>query len=102
VEEFIAAQRARELGPMIDRLSKRYHRLAAEELARTLNKLQGLSDEEKSHLEELTRRLVNKLLHDPISMLRKSEGVHGSAAQYLHAMERLFGLEENAGDEERD
>jgi glutamyl-tRNA reductase len=102
VEEFVAWERAREMGPMIDRLSKRYHQLAAEELTRTMNKLQGLSDAEKSHLEELTRRIVNKLLHDPITMLRRSEGMHGSAAQYLHALERLFGLEENEGDEEAD
>ena len=48
------------MGPLIDRLSKRYHELAAEELARTINKLQGLKDSEKMHLEELTRRIVNK------------------------------------------
>jgi glutamyl-tRNA reductase len=99
VQEFVAWQRAREMGPMIDRLSKRYHQLASEELARTLNKLGGLSDAEKSHLEELTRRIVNKLLHDPITMLRKSEGLHGSASQYLHALERLFRLEEDESDE---
>ena len=100
VEEFAAWQRTREMGPMIERLSKRYHQLAAEELARTLNKLQGLGEAEKSHLEELTRRIVNKLLHDPITMLRKSEGMHGSASQYLHALERLFHLEENESDDQ--
>ena len=54
------------------------------------------------HLEELTRRLVNKLLHDPISMIRKSEGLHGTSAQYLHALEQLFRLQEGGafGDEE--
>jgi len=102
VEEFVSWQRAREMGPMIDRLSKRYHHLAAEELARTLHKLHGLGDAEKAHLEDLTRRIVNKLLHDPITMLRKSEGMHGSASQYLHALERLFHLEDNEGNEEVD
>jgi glutamyl-tRNA reductase len=95
VEQFAVWQRTREMGPMIDRLSKRYHQLAAEELARTLNKLPGVGDAEKAHLEELTRRIVNKLLHDPITMLRKSEHLHGTTSQYLHALERLFHLEEN-------
>ncbi len=103
VEGFLAWQRAREMGPMIDRLSKRYHQLAAEELTRTLNKMSGVSDAERAHLEELTRRIVNKLLHDPITMLRRSEGLHGTTSQYLHAMERLFHLDdENRTDEEGD
>jgi glutamyl-tRNA reductase len=94
VEGFVAWHRAREMGPVIDRLSKRYHQVAAEELQRTLNKLPGIGDAERAHLEELTRRLVNKLLHDPISMLRKSEGMHGASGQYLHALEQLFRLED--------
>jgi glutamyl-tRNA reductase len=94
VEGFVAWHRAREMGPVIDRLSKRYHQVAAEELQRTLNKLPGIGDAERAHLEDLTRRLVNKLLHDPISMLRKSEGMHGASGQYLHALEQLFRLED--------
>ena len=101
VEAFVAWHRAREMGPVIDRLSKRYHQVAAEELQRTLNKLPNIGDAERAHLEELTRRLVNKLLHDPISMLRRSEGTHGASGQYLHALEQLFRLE-NEGDEEAD
>jgi glutamyl-tRNA reductase len=98
VEAFVTWHRAREMGPVIDRLSKRYHQVAAEELQRTLNKLPNIGDTERAHLEELTRRLVNKLLHDPISMLRRSEGMHGTGGQYLHALEQLFQLE-NEGDE---
>lgn len=108
VDGFVAWHRAREMGPMIDRLSKRYHQLAAEELTRTLNKMQNVGDAEKAHLEELTRRIVNKLLHDPITMLRRSEGLHGTTSQYLHALVRLFHLDPDAstadvdGEEEKD
>ena len=80
----------------VDRLSKRYHQLAAEELTRTLNKMQNVGDAERAHLEELTRRIVNKLLHDPITMLRRSESLHGTTSQYLHALERLFHLDPDA------
>jgi len=92
VEQFAAAQRAREMGPAIDRLYRRYHQLAQEELARTLNKLPNVNEAERAHLEELTRRIVNKLLHDPIQTLRSSDAMHAPAAQYLHALEKLFQL----------
>jgi glutamyl-tRNA reductase len=103
IDGFVSWHRAREMGPMIDRLSRRYHQLAAEELTRTMNKMPHIGEAEKSHLQELTRRIVNKLLHDPITMLRKSEGVHGTTSQYLHALEQLFQLTDpNAPDPERD
>src|SRR3569833_814165 len=104
VDSFVSWHRAREMGPMIDRLSKRYHQLAAEELTRTMNKMPGIGEAEKSHLLELTRRIVNKLLHDPITMLRKSENLHGATSQYLHALEQLFHLEDPSGttEQERD
>jgi glutamyl-tRNA reductase len=92
VEDYHRSHRARELGPAIEQLYQRYHALAAEELERTLAKLPGISESEREHLAELTRRLVNKLLHDPVTALRSAEGMHGPAGQYLHAMERLFGL----------
>lgn len=97
VLDFTAWQRARELGPMIDQLYRQSHALAQDELARTLGKLSNISSTEKEHLEDLTRRIVNKLLHDPVQMLRESDGMHGSINQYLHAMEKLFKLDGSAG-----
>jgi glutamyl-tRNA reductase len=99
VGQFLAWHRQREMGPLIDGLYRRYHGLAQEELARTLNKLANISESERAHLEELTRRIVNKLLHDPLRMLRQSDQQHGAAGPYLHALEKLFGLE--AGEEKR-
>jgi glutamyl-tRNA reductase len=95
VQQFIAWHRARQLGPVIDQLYRRSHALAQQELARTISKMAQISDAQRQHLEDLTRRIVNKLLHDPIQQLRDSENMHGPAAQYLHAMEKLFRLEED-------
>jgi glutamyl-tRNA reductase len=94
VEEFANWHRARQLGPLIDQLHRRWHAVAQEELQRTLGKLPNVTADEREHLEELTRRLVNKLLHDPIRQLRESDQMHGPATQYIHAMEKLFGLDE--------
>jgi glutamyl-tRNA reductase len=109
VNDFLTWHRQRELGPLIDALYKRYHALAQEELARTLHKLGNVGEAEKAHLEDFARRLVNKLLHDPMRMLRHSDPQHGgggaAATQYLHALEKLFGLEgggESATEREAD
>ena len=69
VEEYLAWHRQRELGPAIHRLYRRYHELAREELDRELTKLPNIRAQERADLEEFARRLVNKLLHDPVQVL---------------------------------
>ncbi len=102
VDGFLAWHRAREMGPFIERLSQRYHQLAREELDRTLAKLGDVSDAEKAHLEELTRRIVNKLLHDPIAALRHGDSPHATPTAYLHAVEKLFHLSDAPDPDARD
>jgi len=99
LEDYLASQRQRELGPAIHQLYKRYHQIAQEELARTLNKLPNVSDAERAHLEDLARRIVNKLLHDPIQVLRRTDEMHLPASQYLHALEKLFQLDALSSDQ---
>jgi glutamyl-tRNA reductase len=100
VERYLSWHRVRELGPMIDQLYQRHHQLAREEVERTLNKLPSASPAERAHLEELARRIVNKLLHDPVRRLRESDSPHALGAAYLHAMEKLFELD--AGQHDHD
>jgi glutamyl-tRNA reductase len=94
IQQFVDWNRARQLGPMIDQLHRRWHAAAQAELERTIGKLPEISAQQRAELEELTRRIVNKLLHDPIRQLRDSAQKHGPAAQYMHAMEKLFALDE--------
>ncbi|CAN5375808.1 glutamyl-tRNA reductase [soil metagenome] len=98
VEEFLVWHRTRAAGPVIDQLYKQSHELAREELERTLHKLPNVSAEERAHLEDLARRIVNKLLHDPIKTLRDGSTSHAPASQYLHAMQKLFHLPELPDD----
>ena len=62
-------------------------------MERTLNKTPGATPADRERLQELARRIVNKLLHDPVRRLRESDGPHAAGAAYLHAMEKLFELE---------
>ena len=75
IESYITWHRQRELGPAIHRLYNRYHAIAQEELGRTLNKLPNVTEAEKAHLEDLARRIVNKLLHDPVHTLATPKGI---------------------------
>ena len=101
VREFAAWHRARMMGPMIDQLYQRSHAVAQEELNRSIAKLSSVSEGDRQQLEELTRRIVNKLLHDPIQVLRDTHDLHTRMTPYLHAVEKLFKLEDAPPDGER-
>jgi glutamyl-tRNA reductase len=93
VKEFAVWHRTRMMGPMIAELRRRSHEMAREEVQRVMQKLPNVSDAEKEHLGDLARRIVNKLLHDPIEMLRHTDNPHVPIGQYIHAMEKLFKLD---------
>ncbi|WP_428937389.1 glutamyl-tRNA reductase [Fontivita pretiosa] len=97
VEQYLAWQRQRELGPAIDQLYRRCHAIAADEVARALNRIEGLDEPQRAAAQqlmgELARRIVNKILHDPVTTLRQGDQLHAPAGQYLHALQRLFHLE---------
>ena len=87
--------RTRELGPVIDQLYKRYHAIAQEEVARTVNKLPNLTDADREQLEELVRRVVNKLLHEPTSRLRAAAH-EGHGIDYVESVRYLFDLNDDS------
>ena len=97
VDRFINWHRAREMGPLIDRLYKRHHDLAREEIERVLAKMPNLTAAERSEIEEFARRIVNKLLHDPVKRLTEGEAGH---VPYLHALEKLFQLDTSQENEQ--
>lgn len=90
VREFVQWDEARSHGLMIDRLFTRYHELANEQLQRTFQNRPGLSPQEQEHLRKLTRRLVNKLLHDPVQAMRHSGRAEVDQAAYQQALADLL------------
>ena len=81
---------------MIDALYRHANAIAQAELDRTLGKL-PLDAAGRQQVEDLARRLVQKLLHGPVSQLKQSHApADGDAGPpgpaYLHAVEKLFGL----------
>jgi len=101
VEEFITWHRTREAGPLIERLYSRSHELARDEVARTINKIPDLTEAERQHLDDLARRIVNKLLNNPVQAIREGDPSAGTNP-YLPALVKLFKLEEQLDDRRPD
>lgn len=91
VESFLAWRRSLELAPTIVALRKRFGQVAEEELRRALPRLEGLSESDRAVLEAMSRSLVNKLLHQPMTELKAGAG-EPDGAFLIDAVRRLFAL----------
>jgi glutamyl-tRNA reductase len=79
--------------PTIRHLRARAEEIRSSELERVLAKL-DLDDEAREGVEGLSRAIVNKLLHAPLSRLRKEAGREEGMA-YLEAARVLFDLDDS-------
>eukprot|EP00960_Hanusia_phi_P001130 30715-Hanusia_phi.AAC.1 len=77
--------------PMITKLQSRANKIRREELLKYERKLSGLSAQERETVERLTKGIVAKLLHGPMSHLRTVDDVSDrqSTVKSLEAMFRL-------------
>ena len=73
-ERTMARLRAQDVAPMIVSLQEQLERIRAAEYARALRKLGPLTAEQQRTLEAMTRSIVNKIAHGPISELRRRSG----------------------------
>lgn len=97
VARHVAWHQGRNVGPTIDRLYQRSHDLAGAEMRRLSQRLpRDLTEQQRQLVEQqaadMARRLVNKLLHGPVSALRQGHDAERFAA-YRHAVEKLFSLD---------
>ena len=86
--------------PTIRHLRERVESLRADEVDRALAKL-PLPPEQRAAVEALTRSLVNKILHAPVSRLRR-EAEREEGIVYLETARVLFDLDEHAETEADD
>lgn len=93
VHAYIAWHRGRDVGPTIDRLYEFAHEVAAQEARRTVRKLGTPDEAQQAAIAEMSRRIVNKLLHPPVSKLRQTPGDDRHGIAYRHAIQQLFELD---------
>ena len=92
VERFDGWLSALQAVPTIRRLRARAESIRQGELEKAIAKL-GLDDAQQRGVEALTRALVNKVLHAPVSRLREQAERDGGLA-YLEAAKVLFALDD--------
>ena len=92
LEELQRWARSIELTPTIVALRERVRGMLRAELDKTLPKL-SLAEADLKKLEAMTEAMANKLLHGPLTELKKSQG-GGDAHHLIDAVQRLFRLEE--------
>jgi glutamyl-tRNA reductase len=78
--------------PTIVALSQRLEEIRRSELEKSLRtSLKGLSEKERQAIEDMTSAIIGKILHAPISRMKKTED--GEESLYVEALKKLFGLE---------
>ena len=92
LERFMAWLASLEVVPTIDQLRRHAEAIRRAEAERALNRLGELSEREREVVLRLSTRLVNKLLHEPITRL-KAAAADGNGVVYTQAIRHLFGLE---------
>jgi glutamyl-tRNA reductase len=104
VDKFLDWTKTLDSAPTIIALREKLEAIRAGELARINGKLGELTPAERDAVEMITRSIINKIAHDPISFLKKA-GKRSKGSTYLDITQRLFNLngfrtDDEAKDEE--
>ena len=86
-------------GPTIKNLRDLFEEIRAEEVEKNINRF---SSDDKEKLEIVTKRIVNKILHHPTTLLRKtSDNTSGAddSASKIGIIRELFGIDKKDDDE---
>jgi glutamyl-tRNA reductase len=86
--------------PVLAEMRAQMEDLRARELAETLRRLQHLPAAERAAIEELSRKLMNKFLHEPTVRLRAA-AANGRGLGVVDTARYLFGLERDAEGADR-
>ena len=87
--------------PTIKRLRSMAEDIRVSELEKALGRMGDLTKKERKAVEELSRGVMNKLLHGPMQALRSDGDVRTVAEtiENMHALERMFDLQKIAAAE---
>jgi glutamyl-tRNA reductase len=95
VAKFVSWYRSLDVIPTIVALKEKFEEIRKKEFEKTLALHPNLTEKEKQSLEALTSAIVNKILHTPITLLKRTHE-EAMADLYLDALHTLFGLKEKS------
>ena len=91
VDLMMARLKIEQIAPTIVSLQEQLEEIRAAEVVRALRRMPGLTDEQRAQVELMTRSIVNKIAHGPISELRRNaaepEGDHA-----IEVIRKIFHL----------
>ena len=87
-----------EVKPTIVALRKRFEEICAQELAKTFSNHKDLTDQQRQGIETMANAIVNKVLHRPIAVLKRTQN-ESSGEDYVDALRQLFDLPAPAIDD---
>jgi glutamyl-tRNA reductase len=95
LNDFIRWFNSLELGPTIKKLRDKIERLRVEEIRRYKNRM---NDHEFEIVDEITRSMINKILHEPLTNIKNAEnGI--SLVDRVKLIKNLFGLSETSDED---
>jgi glutamyl-tRNA reductase len=101
IREFWAWYRGRNVVPLIRELRGRVEEVRETETTRALRSLQHLSAGDQAAIENLTRQLLNKVLHAPTARLREAAAA-GREGDIAEAARFLFDLGNGSAEDDTD
>ena len=93
VERMLARLKVAEVTPMIVSLQEQLEQIRASELEKVRRRMGALTPQQEEALEALTRGIINKIAHGPISELRSQAG-KPEGAHVVAAIRKVFHLQE--------
>jgi glutamyl-tRNA reductase len=91
---FLESRSHLEVGPTIKELRDKFEAIRGEELERNRSKL---DDRSFALMDDMTRRMMNRLLHQPTISLKETNGEAADQLTRIEVVRKLFGL--NNGNE---
>jgi glutamyl-tRNA reductase len=93
VEKFCRWYESLEVVPTIVSLQEKMEKMREKELAKALAALPQLSAKERRAIEALSKAIINKILHSPITQLKKTNW-NSEGEAYVDMVKKLFQLDE--------
>ena len=94
VDKFSSWWQTLDVRPTVSALVKKAEAIRRTQLEKTFKKLPELSEEERARIDAMTKSIVKKLLHHPISHLKNN----GDQGQYIQTVHEIFDLEKRDKD----
>jgi glutamyl-tRNA reductase len=93
VDTFRAWLQGLDVVPTIVSLRNRVEEIRTAELQKAMSRMGDLTPEQREAITSMTTAMINKILHQPMSELKR-RAVHQDSHLYSAVLRRLFGLEE--------